>query len=131
MMNLRKRISGEHGFTLIEVMIVVIILAVLSGIALISFGGLDTQAKDARVQADFRTIATALKAYKALSTLNAFPTDAAGLNALTTDDGDYHALLDTVPIDPYTKAAYTYDASIPLTPVVHSGSTAYPSITVH
>ncbi len=129
MSKLRRMLFNEDGFTLIEVIIVVIILAVLSGVALISFGGLDTQAKDARVQADFRTIATALKAFNALT--GAFPTTAQGLTILTTNSGSYTALLDVVPIDPYTNAAYTYDGDTdPAAVVVSSGSATYASITV-
>lgn len=138
MMKFLKRFSGEKGFTLIEIMIVVIILAILSGVALISFGGLDTQAKDARVQADMRTIATALKAFKALDASAAFP---ATLAALKSDSGNYHALLDSVPNDPYTNAPYGYNspstityppdaAPDPAAVDVTSGSTLYPSIKV-
>ncbi len=121
-----KLMKSEAGFTLIEIVFVVIILAILAGVALLSFGGLDTQAKDSRVQADFRTIATAIKAYKAIT--GSFP---ANLNALTVDAAPYSAVLDSVPIDPYTAAAYTYDNTTdPTEAVVGSGSTAYPDITV-
>jgi general secretion pathway protein G len=109
MLKLRKRISGEKGFTLVEVMIVVIILAILGGVALVSFGGLDKQAKDARVQADFRAIATALKGYKAMT--GAWPLQGDPFDTiLTTTTGTYTALLDNMPDDPYAAAGtkYTY-----------------------
>jgi general secretion pathway protein G len=109
MLKFRKRISGEKGFTLVEVMIVVIILAILGGIALVSFGGLDKQAKDARVQADMRAIATALKGYKAMT--GAFPTSAEGLTILTTTTAgppSFTALIDSIPNDTYAAAPYTY-----------------------
>lgn len=123
-----KILKSESGFTLIEIVFVVIILAILAGVALISFGGLDTQAKDSRVQADFRTLATALKAYKALT--GSFP---AALNDLLTASGSYQPVLDEVPIDPYTNAAYVYtnpSLTDPNGVDIGSGSVAHPSITV-
>ena len=108
MLKLWKRISGEKGFTLVEVMIVVIILAILGGIALFSFGGLDTQAKNVRVQADMSTIATSLKGYKAMTGL--WPTTLQGLAVLTTTAAPYTALIDSIPNDPWaaTGTSYTY-----------------------
>ena len=119
-------LKREDGFTLIEIVFVVIILAILAGVALLSFGGLDTQAKDSVVEADFRTLATAIKVYKAQT--GSFP---ANLNALTSDAAPYIAVLDDVPDDPYTGTDYTYDNTTdPTEAVVSSGSTAHPSITV-
>ena len=106
MLRLRKRMSDEKGFTLVEVMIVVIILAILGGIAMLSFGGLDKQAKDARVMADMRVIATALKGYKAAT--GAFPTTLEGLAILTTTLAPYTALIDSIPDDPYAAVTIKY-----------------------
>ena len=124
-----KILKNEAGFTLIEIVFVVIILAILAGVALLSFGGLDTQAKDAVVQADFRTLATALKVYKAQT--GAFP---AALNDLVTASGNYEPVLDGVPEDPNNPGnIYTYDNTDPLAVVVSStlpDATLVDSITV-
>ena len=53
----------KRAFTLIELLIVIAIIAVLALIALPNFLEAQTRAKSARVQADFRSIATALEAY--------------------------------------------------------------------
>jgi general secretion pathway protein G len=105
MLKLMKRNSNEQGFTLVEVMIVVIILAILAGVAMVSFGGLDKQAKDARARADMRAIATALKGYKAMT--GSWP--AALTPDLTTTVAPYTALIDSIPNDPWSPAnPYTY-----------------------
>jgi len=55
----------EKGFTLIELMIVVIILAVLSGIAIPSYMSMTSKAKEAGTEAEMANIATALELYNA------------------------------------------------------------------
>ncbi|MCX7045110.1 MAG: prepilin-type N-terminal cleavage/methylation domain-containing protein [Candidatus Sumerlaeota bacterium] len=54
----------RRGFTLIEILIVVAIIAILSGIAIPNFLEAQTRSKVARVKADLRTIAMALEAYQ-------------------------------------------------------------------
>ncbi|MCC5875483.1 MAG: prepilin-type N-terminal cleavage/methylation domain-containing protein, partial [Candidatus Sumerlaeia bacterium] len=51
------------GFTLIELLIVVAIIAILAAIAVPNFLEAQVRAKVSRVQADQRTIATALESY--------------------------------------------------------------------
>jgi len=58
-------ISSERAaFTLIELLIVVAIIAILAAIAVPNFLEAQTRAKVSRVKADFRSIGTALEAYR-------------------------------------------------------------------
>jgi type IV pilus assembly protein PilA len=79
---LRKRIdSDEDGFTLIELMVVVMIIAILMAIAIPTFLGAQTKAKDRAAQSDLRN---ALTAAKVISTDNAglfFSTGTTVINA--------------------------------------------------
>ncbi|HYH03921.1 MAG TPA: prepilin-type N-terminal cleavage/methylation domain-containing protein [Bacillota bacterium] len=95
LMNLLRKMRDQKGFTLIELIFVVIILAVLSGVALINLGGSEEDAKIAVAKADLRTIATAVKVYKAKT--NAYPTN---LDALVTASGSYKPMLDEKLKDP-------------------------------
>ncbi|MDD2400723.1 MAG: prepilin-type N-terminal cleavage/methylation domain-containing protein [Clostridia bacterium] len=56
----RKTLMNRKGFTFIELMIVVVILGVLSGIAIMTYGGESKdKAKVAKVKADLRIIESA------------------------------------------------------------------------
>jgi len=54
----------RRGFTLIELLIVVAIIAILAAIAVPNFLEAQTRSKVSRVQADMRTLATGIEAYR-------------------------------------------------------------------
>jgi len=60
---MRKRLSEDSGFTLIELMVVVLIIAVLVAIAIPSFLGFRSRAQDRAAQAELRNVLLAEKAY--------------------------------------------------------------------
>jgi len=59
---MRERLDKEEGFTLIELMVVVLIIAVLVAIAIPSFLGFRNRAQDRSAQADLRNTLLAEKA---------------------------------------------------------------------
>ncbi|WP_296922922.1 prepilin-type N-terminal cleavage/methylation domain-containing protein [uncultured Megamonas sp.] len=65
MMNkIRQLKTNEDGFTLIEMMIVVAIIAILTAIALPKFNESLAMANTSRVQADLQSLDTAISMYK-------------------------------------------------------------------
>jgi general secretion pathway protein G len=85
---MEKKRQGEEGFTLIEMLIVVIILGILAAVVVF---GVSTFRKDSAAKActtDVKSVETAAQAYKAKN--GAYPTgatDAARINVLVT--GEY------------------------------------------
>ena len=83
---MRKRMEDDKGFTLIELMVVVLIIAILIAIAIPTFLGLRQRAQDRAAQSDLRNGLTAAKAFftdndsYAPAALPAF--DAAALEAI-------------------------------------------------
>jgi type IV pilus assembly protein PilA len=60
---MRQRIQDDKGFTLIELMVVVLIIAILIAIAIPTFLGLRERAQDRAAQAELRDGLTAAKAF--------------------------------------------------------------------
>jgi general secretion pathway protein G len=102
----------NHGFTLLEMMLVVMIIAMLLAAAVHFMGNDVGIAREVRVHADIDTYTTQLKLYESL---NGFlPTTEQGLQALVTrPDTDpkptqWHQLMDKLPMDPWEQP-YQYE----------------------
>lgn len=74
-----KRIA-QRGFTLIELMVVIVILGILAGIIVPNFMSAPGEAKQAKARVEISAIETALKMYKLH--IGTYPTTEQGLQAL-------------------------------------------------
>ncbi len=54
-----------HGFTIVELLIVIVIIAILAAITLVAYNGITNRSKVAELKADYRQIETALGLYRA------------------------------------------------------------------
>ncbi len=97
----------EQGFTLLEVMIVVVIIGLLAAAVAPSFmGQIDTAAIN-RAKTDIRQIETALNLYR-LDNFR-YPSSSEGLQALVTNPGEQAApnwkrpYLPRLPLDPWEQ----------------------------
>lgn len=77
-----SRFRRSAGFTLLEMVIVLGIIAMILGGAIFAMKGIGDQAKISQCEADFKTIDTALMSYKLLA--GTYPTTQQGLQALVT-----------------------------------------------
>lgn len=64
-MNIFRR--GQTGFTIVELLIVIVVIGILAALVLNSFSGAQARARDARRAQDIASIKRALLAYEALN----------------------------------------------------------------
>lgn len=106
----------QRGFTLIELMIVVVILGLLATIIMPKILDRPEQARRTKAKIDIRNIESALALFK--TDTGRFPDTSEGLEALVTDPGvegyNREGYLDRVPADPWGNK-YVY-----ISPGIHS-----------
>jgi len=100
----------QRGFTLIEIMVVVVIIGLLAAIVAPNLIGNIDKAAVTRAKGDIRSIETALNLYR-LDNFR-YPTTDQGLQALVTNPGEVTArnwkpYLNSVPSDPWSNT-YQY-----------------------
>lgn len=114
------RTSTQRGFTLIEIMVVVVIIGVLGAIVVPQFMSRPDLAKVTAAHTDIQAISTALEMYR-LDTFN-YPSTQQGLEALVTrpsgtplaKNWNPQGYLKSLPVDPW-GTPYQY-----LNPGTHS-----------
>ncbi len=98
----RQRLQ-KAGFTLIELMIVVVILGLLATIVMPRILDRPEQARRMKAKIDIRSIESALALFK--TDTGRFPTTSEGLEVLVSDPGikgyNSDGYLDKVPLDPW------------------------------
>ena len=62
---MKVRIGQRRGFTIVELLIVIIVIAILAAIAIVAYNGITAKAFNARVEADIRNVQNLVEAYNA------------------------------------------------------------------
>jgi general secretion pathway protein G len=115
---MKSRRYKQDGFTLIEIMVVILILGLLATIVVQSLQGATNRAKRTKAQADISELKTALDRYYLDNGF--YPTTDQGLQALVTPPSggrvphDYEAggYIQRLPVDPWgTPYQYQSDGS--------------------
>jgi general secretion pathway protein G len=97
------RSRTQNGFTLIEIMVVVVILGMLATLVIQAVGDRPDQARDVKAKNDIATLESALKLYR-LDNFT-YPSAELGLNALVTKPTDLTTwrgpYIERLPKDPW------------------------------
>lgn len=101
----------QRGFTLIEVLVAVTIIAILISIGVVSYGSVNKRSRDAKRKGDVEQLRSALEMYRADNSY--YPNsgsgawaDASGLSTVLVS-----TYLPTIPSDPKSTQTYRYKAT--------------------
>ncbi len=79
----------QKGFTIVELLIVIVIIGILAAITVVAFNGVQNRGNDASVQADLKNIGNLLEQYKI--TNGEYPSSLSGLPGIRISKGAYGA----------------------------------------
>jgi prepilin-type N-terminal cleavage/methylation domain-containing protein len=110
--------TRESGFTIIELLIVIVVIGILAGLVLNVFTGIQEDARDAERKTDLEAVEGHLEAYAAKN--GTYPTTA---NVADTAfvAAEFKGLDPDALLDPTSGASYTYTAT-PSTPACDNTS---------
>ena len=104
---MRKTKTLQRGFSLIEIMVVVVIIGLLASVATVGVMRYLTQARITTATSQMKEFVKALDLYKMDKAI--YPTSGEGLEALTKSDGK-KPLLKEIPKDPWGRK-YVYNST--------------------
>ena len=96
--------SKQKGFTIIELLIVIVVIGILATITIVALGGANARARDSKRESDISSTHNAIEAYYALGN-SQYPT-LAELNDGTTVDGVDGEIQDPNAVDADTESFY-------------------------
>lgn len=97
-------ILKKLGFTLLEMLVVVGIIAILVGLGSVSYSTAQKKSRDARRKADLKAIQNGLEQYYSICGFS-YPASGPSTNIICTSPST--AIMPTVPTDPKTGSSYS------------------------
>lgn len=65
--------KNTHGFTIVELLIVIVVIAILAAISIVAYSGISNRANDSSVRSDLTAFAKKVELYRVDSTTNTLP----------------------------------------------------------
>lgn len=96
--------AKQTGFTIVELLIVIVVIAILAAITIVAYNGIQNRTNDSAVQFDLNSIAKKLELYKVDN--GTYPPNNAGLIAMKAKVSGVSYAVGT-----YRNLVYCYDAT--------------------
>ncbi|OGH17034.1 MAG: hypothetical protein A3C30_02165 [Candidatus Levybacteria bacterium RIFCSPHIGHO2_02_FULL_40_18] len=109
--NLIEYCKNGAGFTLVELLVVIVIISVLAGLLVSNFIGVRLRGRDAQRKSDLAQIQSALELYRADN--GYYPATLYSTACPTSGSFSYNSIvyMRKIPCDPLQKTNYTYTAA--------------------
>ncbi len=98
-----KRIKGETGFTLIELVLVIIVLGILSAVAIVQFGNMASSARDGAIDGAFGAASSQLAIGVGLCRGYPIVEALATVNVCDSSTNDFSGNFETVVFTPFSS----------------------------
>lgn len=107
----------KSGFTIVELLVVIVVIAILASISIIAYTGVQNRASDARRESDIQTIKKSIEAYKAST--GAYPAVTSANQDSSAFETSYvtgsfldtikaNGIVTSIPVDPTNNSTYFY-----------------------
>ena len=99
----------QKGFTIVELLIVIVVIAILAAITVVAYNGISARARDSQRQSDIVAVQKALEMYKLdNSSYPSVGTDGNGYDLALLASALVPKYLAKIPIDPKNNPVYGY-----------------------
>jgi prepilin-type N-terminal cleavage/methylation domain-containing protein len=103
--NIKSKIQSERGFTIVELLIVVVVIAILAAITIVSYNGITRSANDSAAKQQASTVAKKIESYQAKE--GRYPVNA---TELVNANESYNLSIDNVMNNAASPALFTQSA---------------------
>jgi len=107
--------GDQKGFTIVELLIVVVVIAILAAITIVAYNGIQTRARDSSRDAAVKHLRTALEMYKADNAdiyPNACGNPSLGCNVTSLASALVPKYMSSIPVDPSSSRTINYVVSM-------------------
>ncbi len=120
-MKLMQKRTGKRGFTIVELLIVIVVIGILAALVIIQFTNIQARARDTERKSDMRSIQSKLAEYYALN--GRYPTALSDASlALPADSCKAPGLTGTCASPDYTYKSFLTATALPADTFAASGS---------